>query len=83
MEKEMAKDESLEKVFKLMEELEKAKKPAIEELLAKRAEIDAKLSQLGYNLKVSSTGQKRAPKTCSNCGQQGHTARKCPSKPKA
>lgn len=76
----MAKDDSLDKVFKLMEELEKAKKPAIEALLAQRAELDSKLASLGYFGAQGGGKKTRAPKTCSVCGQQGHTSRKCPSK---
>ena len=69
----------IDKVFDLMEQLEKAKPSAIEQLLAQRTEIDKKLAQLGYAQKSSATGQKRAPKACSNCRQKGHTVRTCPN----
>jgi hypothetical protein len=47
------------------------------ELIAKRDEIDAELSQL-----MAGTVTKRVQK-CSVCNAEGHSARTCPSKPTA
>lgn len=46
----------------------------VKELIARREELDAELAELfGGSLK------ERRPK-CSNCGETGHRASKCPSK---
>lgn len=47
----------------------------VKELIAKREELDAELAELfGGSLK-----ERQTPK-CSNCGESGHRASKCPSK---
>lgn len=47
----------------------------VKELISKREELDAELDELfGGCLK-----ERRTPK-CSNCGEAGHRASKCPSK---
>ena len=68
---------AIEEVRRLKEELEKAKQPAIEALLAEKKRIDGELEELGYCCK-SSDARKRAPKKCRLCGNTGHTARTCP-----
>jgi hypothetical protein len=48
----------------------------VKELIAKREKIDAELSEL-----LGGTArEKRSPK-CSICGEPGHRASTCPSKP--
>jgi hypothetical protein len=48
----------------------------VKELIAKREELDAELSELlGGQIR-----EKRSPK-CSICGEAGHRATTCPSKP--
>jgi uncharacterized iron-regulated protein len=47
MENSMGKDTALDKVFELMEQLEKAKQPAIDALLAQKQAIDEQLARLG------------------------------------
>ena len=68
---------AIEEVRRLREELERAKQPAIEALLAQKKTIDEQLEELGYFAK-SSEFRKRAPKKCRLCGNTGHTARTCP-----
>ena len=68
---------AIEEVRRLKEELERAKQPAIEALLAQKKTIDEQLEELGYFSK-SSELRKRAPKKCRLCGNTGHTARTCP-----
>jgi len=68
---------AIEEVRRLREELEKAKQPAIEALLAEKKRIDGELEELGYFSK-SSDARKRAPKKCRLCGNTGHTSRTCP-----
>jgi hypothetical protein len=80
MENLMVKDDAIERVLSLMEQLEKAKQPAIESLLAQKADIEAKLEQLGYNGGSAPEPRKRAPKTCKLCPSgspesKTHTAR--------
>lgn len=48
------------------------------ELIAQREAIDA---ELGALFNGSETGPRRTV-TCSVCGSEGHTARKCPNKEK-
>jgi hypothetical protein len=68
---------AIEEVRRLKDELERAKQPAIEALLAEKKRIDGELEELGY-LAKSSDFRKRAPKKCRLCGNTGHTARTCP-----
>lgn len=68
---------AIEEVRRLKEELERAKQPAIEALLAEKKRIEGELEELGYGAK-SSEFRKRAPKKCRICGNTGHTARTCP-----
>jgi zinc knuckle protein len=49
----------------------------VKELIAKREDIDAELSEL---LGATAAREKRSPK-CSICGEPGHRARTCPKKP--
>ena len=45
----------------------------VKDLIAKREEIDTELSAiLGVTVKV------RKPQRCSNCNEEGHSARTCP-----
>ncbi len=48
----------------------------VKELIAKREEIDAELSEL----LAGAPRERRSPK-CSNCGEPGHRASTCTSKP--
>ena len=48
----------------------------IKELIAKREELDAELNEL----LGGSVREKRSPK-CSLCGEPGHRASTCPTKP--
>jgi hypothetical protein len=79
MEKEIMAIE-LDKVFKLMEELEKSKKPAIDALLAQKQVIDEQLARLGYGGSLKAGKRRKAPITCSLCKQTGHSIRTCPTK---
>jgi predicted Zn-ribbon and HTH transcriptional regulator len=79
MENSMGKDTALDKVFELMEQLEKAKQPAIDALLAQKQAIDEQLARLGYTGSSKAETRKRAPRTCQNCGQTGHSTKKCPT----
>jgi hypothetical protein len=48
----------------------------VKELIAKREEIDAELSEL----LAGAPRELRTPK-CSNCGEPGHRVSTCPTKP--
>ena len=48
----------------------------VKELIAKREEIDAELGEL-----LGGTVRERRSPKCSNCGEPGHRATTCPSKP--
>jgi zinc knuckle protein len=48
----------------------------VKDLIAKREELDTELSEL----LVGISREKRSPK-CSVCGEPGHRATTCPSKP--
>jgi hypothetical protein len=47
----------------------------VKELIAKREELDAELSEL-----LGCTTRERRVAKCSVCGEPGHRATKCPSK---
>jgi len=53
-----------------------AKIARVKELIAKREEVDAEL----HDLLAGAVREKRAPR-CSICGEPGHRASACPSKP--
>jgi len=53
-----------------------AKIARVKELIAKREEVDAEL----HDLLAGSVREKRPPR-CSICGEPGHRAGACPSKP--
>jgi hypothetical protein len=49
----------------------------IKDLIETKERVDAELEELiGGSLEK----RKRSPQKCSNCEQEGHTARNCPSK---
>jgi len=48
----------------------------VKELIAKREEIDTELGEL-----LGGTIRERRTQKCSTCGEPGHRARTCPSKP--
>ena len=48
-------------IFALLEKVQNLKQPAIDKLLAERAEIDRKLSLLGYNAPVAPKTASRGP----------------------
>ena len=48
----------------------------VKELIAKRDELDAELSEL-----LSGTARERRSPKCSICGEPGHRASTCPAKP--
>ena len=45
----------------------------VKDLIAKREEIDAELSMM-----LGATSKVRKPQRCSNCNEEGHSARTCP-----
>ena len=45
----------------------------VKDLIAKREEIDAELSTM-----LGVTTKARRPQRCSNCNEEGHSARTCP-----
>jgi hypothetical protein len=45
----------------------------VKDLIAKREEIDAELSAM-----LGVTAKARKPQRCSNCNEEGHSARTCP-----
>ena len=56
-----------------------AKLTRIKELIEQKEAIDTELE----NLIAGAPVRTRQPRTCKNCGQEGHTARTCPTKPSA
>jgi hypothetical protein len=63
-----------EEFLEQLENMETLKQEAIDELLAKRQEIDSTLERFGYHAPVI----KRQPsgKPCRICGETGHDARR-------
>jgi hypothetical protein len=49
----------------------------IKDLIETKERVDAELEEL---IGGSQEKRKRSPQKCSNCEQEGHTARNCPSK---
>jgi hypothetical protein len=45
----------------------------VKDLIGKREEIDAELSTM-----LGVTAKARKPQRCSNCNEEGHSARTCP-----
>ena len=45
----------------------------VKDLIAKREEIDTELSTM-----LGATSKVRKPQRCSNCNEEGHSARICP-----
>ena len=48
----------------------------VKELIAKREQLDAELNEL-----LGGAVRERRTQRCSNCGEAGHRASTCPSKP--
>ncbi len=48
----------------------------VKQLIAQRENIDAELATIF----AGTVPPKRRPSVCSHCGQEGHTARTCPTK---
>lgn len=94
MAKDEPQDDDVLTLLKQRKQLEKKiadmppekKQATIDSLLSRIASLEADLELLGHNRQpVHATApdkpkQKRAPKKCSLCGIEGHTARTCPSK---
>jgi len=77
----MSANEAVEKVFKLQEDFENARKEAIALLLKQRDDIAAQLTSLGYSessRKANAFQRRRADpqKQCPVCGEKGHDARR-------
>jgi len=45
----------------------------VKDLIAKREQIDTELSTM-----LGATAKARKPQRCSNCNEEGHSARTCP-----
>lgn len=61
--------EKTERAFELIQETEQARKMAIEELLAIRQDVDAKLKRLGHDPAT------KGKNPCRICGELSHDAR--------